>query len=396
MGLISVPEGLGRDAKMLLAMATAGGLFGGSIGYVIQLYLKAVGFDSRAIGLMFTANVVCSAVFAIPFGIIGDRFGRRNAMIVGGLAYDLFIVLLLTTRSFPLLLIAFGLMGLGNSSFSVLMQPLYASYFRNEEMDKAFSLMGFLNLASSAAGSLLGYIPPALMSWYGLSLARAYWSLMAGGAMLLVVISTLLVMVKPDRPNAQGFSFRLESKGVMLRFGALNALLGLGAGMFIELFTYFLSVKFSVESAAIGIMFFATSVVAALANLAAHRISRRFGAFGGILTCLGLTLPLHLGTVLAPAYPLAAASYVARSGFINIYMTLVGSLMMKMTKDEERATVSSVATIAHMLPRGAGSALGGMLMATSLNLPGYVSIALYAATAASFYLMFKGQTEREA
>ncbi len=120
------------------------------------------------------ANILCCMALSIPFGLLGDRFGMRNSMLLGCISIFASVMLLLAFREFPLLLASFILLGVGSSSFSILLQPLYASHFKGKEMDRAFGVMGFVSLASNALGSLLGYIPPALMSFQSLSLAEAY------------------------------------------------------------------------------------------------------------------------------------------------------------------------------------------------------------------------------
>lgn len=388
---ISRVHAIRGEALGLLIFVSAGSIFGGLYGYIVQLYLKAVGFDSRAIGLMAMANTLCCMALAIPFGILGDLYGRRNSMLLGCMALIASVNLLLAFRDFPYLLASFLLLGVGNSAFSVLLQPLYASHFKEDQMDGAFGLLGFISLASNALGGLLGYIPPALMGLLGLTLSDAYWTTIAWSSLLLYMALLALLLVRPDNPPGRSFNHRIESRGVLYRFSLINLLIGLGAGMFIELIPYFFSAKFNVESASIGTVYFAMSVSGAVANLAVPSISGRMGAFRGILAGLVMVLPLHLSVVMAPTFPMAAASYIARASFMSLSTTLLSSLMMRMTVDGERATVNSLVTLASWAPRGLGAAFGGAMMAVNLDLPGYLSTAIYSASTASFYIIFRAQ-----
>ncbi len=389
MGLFRV-EGLSRDVGLLLLFVSAGSIFGGLFGYVVQLYLKALGFDSRTIGLMSTVNLLSCMALSIPFGLLGDRYGRRNIMLLGCGALISSVNLLLMARETLSLFASFLLLGVGNSAFTVLLQPLYASHFEGEDMERGFGILGFLSFASNAVGGLLGYIPPILMERYRLPLAEAYGKTMGWCSLLLYLASAVLLLVRSDRPTARPFNLRLRSRGVLMRFSLPNALIGLAAGIFIELMAYYLSVKFHVESASIGTVYLAASLSGALANLAIPKLSRRLGTLRGILASLSMVLPLHLSVALAPAFPLAAALYIARAGVMNLSMTLMSYLMMRMAEDGERATVNSLVTLASMASRGVGTALGGTLMALNLDLPGYVSTAIYAASTASFAVAFRG------
>jgi MFS family permease len=380
-------KGLGGDATRLLIFISMGSIFGGLYGYIVQLYLKAIGFDSIAIGLIGMANILTSMALSIPFGILGDRFGRRNTMLLGCVALFSSVLLLLASREYPLLIASFILLGVGNSAFSALLQPLYSSFFEDGEMDRAFGIMGSVSLASNAIGGLLGYIPPALMGLLGLDLAMAYWATMAWSTPLLFIALAALLMVRPDRPMGRSFNYRIESRGALARFALLSGLIGLAAGMFIELMAYYFSVKFGVESASIGTVYFATCAAGALANLAVPMVSVRLGTFRGILAGLLMVLPLHLSIVVAPTFPLAAAFYIARASAMNLSMTLLTSLMMREVVEEERATVNSIVNLASWASRGLGTAMGGALMAVGLDLPGYISTALYSVSAGIFYLL---------
>ncbi len=198
-------------------------------------------------------------------------------------------------------------------------------------------------------------------------------------------------MVRPDKPIGRSFNRGLESKGTLYRFGLLNILIGLAAGMFIELATYFLSVKFKVESASIGMLYFTTSISGALANMAVPKVSRRLGTSGGIIASLMMVLALHLSVAVAPTSPIAAASYIARTSVMNLSMTLLSSLMTRMTVDRERAMVNSFISLVSMASGGLGTALGGTLMAFNIELPGYISTVIYLASTAIFYMIFRKQ-----
>ena len=76
---------------------------------------------------------------------------------------------------------------------------------------------------------------------------------------------------------------------------------------------------------------------------------------------------------------------------MSVYATLILALLMRMTEDEERATANSVTSLIDSLLRGVGSAIGGGLMALNLDLPGLISVTLYASAIPAFYLLFREQ-----
>lgn len=391
----TIPQSLSRDARLLLSIGVIGGFFGTALGFILQLYLKSIGFDSRAIGLLSMTNIVSMAVSSIPIGFLGDSLGRRNIMIMGCLIYLPGWYLLLSTRSLTPLTISFALQGVGNSTFTVLIFPLYASYFDEGEMEAAFGLLNFLNTISAAAGNLLGLAPPLMARLYGVGLARAYWILLTISVLSLSSILPLLFLIKSDRPK-RGFSpleFRIRSREPLIKFSILRGIIGFGAGMFISLIPYYLSVKFNVESDLIGVTLSATFVISSIATLYAARISNALGIYRGVLYSLMAVIPLYLGVVLSPLYPLTATLYVLRMGFMSIFTTLTTSLMMKIVEEGERGVVNSVVSLIESLLRGVGSAIGGDLMVLNLNLPGLISVAIYTSAIITFHTLFRGMED---
>jgi MFS family permease len=99
---------------------------------------------------------------------------------------------------------------------------------------------------------------------------------------------------------------------------------------------------------------------------------------------------------LAPNYFWLSVFYILRIGVANISSPLVGSLFMKLVKEEERATANSIVTVVGMATDAICPALSGRLMETaSLDLAPFIGIAVFAAYPALFYLLFRGAVEQE-
>jgi MFS family permease len=53
------------------------------IEYPVIVYLLSLGFDITAIGQLTSAGIIVVVVFEIPFGILTDRIGRKNSIMLG-------------------------------------------------------------------------------------------------------------------------------------------------------------------------------------------------------------------------------------------------------------------------------------------------------------------------
>jgi MFS family permease len=287
-----VPERISTQAKFFLLAISLNGIGNGMINVVFMLYLISLGFESAALGTMVMMNPLGAAILTIPAGILADRYGKKKIMISGFFMIVLSVVLVLVAKSMAMFMIAFFLIGLSNATFVVL-NPLYSSFFDHEDMDRAFGFLGFLNIIAMSLGSLAGYVPPMLVSSYGLSLQSSYWTVIAIAAVMILIQTPFFLMSIKEvvEPENNGFRFALRSKSVVLKFFLLGLLSVVGANVFFNLFPFYVNSKFGIESDALGTLFFLSNFVSAGANALAPRISKRFGTLKTIAVMIGLATP---------------------------------------------------------------------------------------------------------
>jgi len=394
-----VPDRVSTPAKLFIVAMIFNGIWNGVINVFLQLYLVSLGFESVALGTMFMMNPIGAALLTIPMGILADRYGKGKILIFGFVMISLSMTLLLTTRSIELLMLAFLFMGIANATGAVL-GPLYASFFDSKDLDRAFGLMGFLNIISISAGSLLGFIPPMLVANYGYSLQASYWIMMAASSVFIFAMLPLLIMairsIEESRGVGERSKFNLRSKGVVAKFCFLNIISSIGLGTFFGFLPYYVNKKFGTESGALGTLYFASNFVQAGSNIIAPRISKKLGTLKTIAASLGLATPFYLLIPLAPNFAWFSAFYILRIGVANISSPLASSLFMKLLHAEEKATANSITTMASMGGQILAPKLGGQLIQqVSLDFPAYLGSGLYAIYATSYYLLLRNEKEKE-
>lgn len=369
------------------------GLVNGTVNVIFQLYLMSLGFDSVDIGSIVMMSFVGMILFTIPAGLLADHYGKKKVVLLGFSLSSISIFIILTARSLWMFRIAFFLLGINNAT-GVVWTPLYSSFFEREEMDRAFGLLGFVSILSSAVGSLMGFIPPMLVRQYGYTFQYAYWLtfIIAVGffvpSMPLYLLS-LRGIVEPKREG--GFSFTLRSKGVVLKFGLISLIGSLGYGVFFSLFPYYLNRKFGVQSDALGTLYFLSSFAQAGANILASRVSKRLGTLKAISTALGLCVPFYLTIPLMPSFTWLSVVYILRLFLANISTPLSSSLFMRLLHEEEKSTANSIQMMASQGGNVVAPVLGGRLMEqVSLDLPAYLGASLYVAYSLSYYFLLRG------
>lgn len=390
-----VPDRVSGPAKLFLVATALNGMGNGMINVVFQLYLISLGFESAAIGTMAMMNPLGAAILTIPAGVLADRYGKKKVMISGFIMIGFSVCLFLVAKTIEMFMLTFLLIGLSNATFVVL-TPLYSSFFDNEDMDRAFGLMGFINVITMSAGSIMGFIPPMLVKNYGFSLQSSYWTVIAiAGAVILVqmpfYIMSIREVVDPERRN--GFKFALRSRGVVGKFFFLSLLSMIGGNVFFNLFPFYVNNKFGIESDALGTLFFVSNFVSAGANALAPRFSRRLGALKTIAVVMGLATPFYLLIPFAPSFALLSALYVLRLGFRTMADPLMGSLFMRMLHEDEKSTANSIRQMAFQSGGVLAPWIGGQLMETSLDLPAYLGAGLYAIFAPLSYVLLRSEKE---
>jgi len=392
------PDRVSTPAKLFLLAMIFNGVANGVINVVLQLYLMSMGFESAALGTLSMMNPIGAALLTIPMGILADRYGKGRILLFGFLMVALQQIILLTARSIELLMLGFLFIGVANATGAVI-GPLFASFFDSKDLDRAFGLMGFLNILSISGGSLVGFVPPLLVANYGYSLQSSYWILLAASSLFLFAMLPLLVMairsVEESKKTGERPRFNLRSKGVVAKFSFLNIISSIGLGTFFSFLPYYVNKKFGAESGALGTLYFVSNFIQAGSNIIAPRISQKLGTLKTIVASLSLATPFYLLMPLAPNFTWLSALYILRIGIANICSPLTSSLFLKLLYDEEKATANSITMMASYGGNIVAPKLGGQLMEqVSLDLPAYLGSGLYAIYAVSYYFLLRNEKEK--
>jgi len=80
---ISKTRKFSRNANLYVIHVIGMDMIHGSFDVLFNLYLLAIGFDIRFIGLRLLIGFIARAVTAIPAGLLSDRIGRKASFILG-------------------------------------------------------------------------------------------------------------------------------------------------------------------------------------------------------------------------------------------------------------------------------------------------------------------------
>ncbi len=118
-----------------------------------------MGLSDRAFGFLGTAFFLVYFLSSPVFGYLGDRFGRIRLMAGGAVLWSLATSLTYWVASYPMLVLARGLVGVGEASFGTLAPAYLADILPLSRRSRA---LGFFYLALPV-GSALAYLVGGLV-----------------------------------------------------------------------------------------------------------------------------------------------------------------------------------------------------------------------------------------
>jgi MFS family permease len=124
-----------------------------------SLVKAEMGLSDRAFGFLGTAFFLVYFLSSPVFGYLGDRYGRIRLMAVGAVIWSLATSLTFWVVSYPTLVLARGLVGVGEASFGTLAPAHLADLLPLNRRSRA---LGFFYLALPV-GSALAYLVGGLV-----------------------------------------------------------------------------------------------------------------------------------------------------------------------------------------------------------------------------------------
>lgn len=200
-------------------------------------------------------------VFSVPTGILQDRWGKRNTLNLGMAVTGLGMALPFVVYSFPVLLAAFVLLGIGNTIVQVSANPLLKDVVASGKFASFMSLSQFIKAISSLLGPV---ITAAMASYYGTW--KLVFAVYAVTSLLAVIwlYATKIDEYKPDKPPATFKEcFSLLNKGFILKMViAIFLIVGLDVGMNSSIANFLVKEHgLTLENASLGISIYFTALM---------------------------------------------------------------------------------------------------------------------------------------
>ena len=358
-----------------------------------MIYLASLGLNEKQIGLLFTLTLIGDTVISLWLTTAADRAGRRRMLIAGSLLMVFAGVLFSVTENFLLLLVAATVGVISPSGYEVgpflsIEQAALSQVVPNEQRTQVFAWYNLLGSFATAIGSLFGGGLTQSLQNLGVSTLGSYRVIIiaygAGGVMLGILFSRLSRRIEVSHPSerpgssegGKPFLGLHKSKRIVFRLSALFSLDAFAGGFVLQsIVAYWFHVRFHLQPAALGAIFFGANVLAGLSSLAAARVASRIGL---VKTMVFTHIPSNILLMLVPVMPtlpLAVVVLLLRFSISQMDVPTRQSYTMAVVSPDERSAAAGITGIARTTGASLSPVITGPLLAQSslLSLPFFLS-----------------------
>ncbi len=388
-----------KDGKLLLFARPMQSFSASFVSIFIAVYLSFLGLPLWQIGLVLTGGRLASTLFNMVAGFLADKVGRRRMLVFFGLI-PVFAGVVYATMTNPYLLVPIAVVSTlgsrgGFGPVNMLEGVILAQACSDEKRTRLYAIRSTLNSVAVSAGSLFAGAIVILQGRFSLSVGASYMWMFGIYALLnlltVALYSLLSDAAEVENPVEEALPLSPETRRNVLRLSLLFSVDSLGSGFVTQsLVSYWFFDRFGLGMDAIGTIFAASSLLAAVSFMLAARVSERIGL---INTMVYSHLPANLMTMSIPYMPNLATSstvYVGRSLLSQMDVPTRQSYTMAIVKPEERSRVAGIINLPRSLTSALGPSIAGAIMQfVGPSIPFLIAGGLKATYDLALYFMFR-------
>jgi len=406
----------GNDVRLLFTTRILRLFAYGFLSVVLILYLVEIGLSDNRIGLLLTLTLLGDTVISLFITTTADRAGRKHMLIAGSVLMVFAGVMFAFTNNFLLLVLAATVGVISPSGnevgpFLSIEQAALSELVPSERRTHVFAWYNLMGSFATATGALAGGVLAQWLQGGGMSALGSYRVIVIGysavGAVLSFVFARLSRSaevvpvardnVRPERsPHVGQRVFDLlglpRSGRVVLKLAALFSLDAFAGGFILQsIVAYWFHIRFDVQPALLGAIFFGGNILAGLSALSASWLARRIGL---INTMVFTHIPSNILLILVPlmpTLPLAITMLLLRFSISQMDVPTRQSYTMAVVDHAERSAAGGVTGVARSAGSSIAPAIAGRLLSASMfNAPFYICGGLKIVYDLLLYRSFRG------
>jgi MFS family permease len=363
----------------------------GALSVVLVFYLIGIGLTEAQTGLLLALTLLGDTAVSLFITTRADRAGHRRMLLVGALLMIAAGVVFAFTNNFSLLVLT-AIVGIISPSgqevgpFLPIEQAMLAGVTTDENRTRVFAWYTLAGTFATALGALTAGFVVQVNDYAGkpIDSYRAVVLLYAGlGSALALLFWRLPHDAGParderrtNRETMAGLAGVEKSRSIVVQLSALFALDAFGGGFIAQSFAaYWFHLRFGINPATLGPIFFAANLLAGVSALVAARLAARFGL---IRTMVWTHLPSNVLLILIPLMPtlwLAVLLLLVRFSISQMDVPTRQAYVIAVVAPEERAAAGGVTGIARTLGAAISPLFVGLMFAqpSTIHLPFFLA-----------------------
>ena len=353
------------DVRRLFLTRTVRLFAYGALSVVLVVYLTTTGLNAAQVGTLLTLTLAGDTAVSLVLTTRADRLGRRRMLVVGAILMAAAGIAFAATRNFLLLTIA-GTIGVISPSgnevgpFLPIEQAALSQVVPAGARTGVFAWYQLAGAFATALGSLTGgLLSHALQSYRVVILGYAALGLVLAG--VFGHLSSVVEVPAAQRPATVGLD---HSRGIVFKLSALFGLDAFAGGFVVQSFAaYWFYLRFGVNPATLGTIFFGANVFAGISALLASRLAARFGL---VRTMVFTHLPSNVLLILVPlmpTLPLAVLVLLLRFSISQMDVPTRQSYVMAVVRPDERSAAAGITGVARTTGAALAPVFAGWMLA---------------------------------
>jgi MFS family permease len=336
----------------------------GSLSVVLVFYLIGLGLNVSQTGLLLTLTLVGDTVISLYLTTRADRMGRRRMLIVGAILMAAAGLAFACTSNLVLLIIA-GTIGVISPSgnevgpFLSIEQAALSHVVPNRSRTEVFAWYTLSGSVATAMGALFTSTLARALERTTMTPVGTYRVVVVLYAVVGVLLAGLFMRLSPaaevrssqEAPalptTIRSFFGIGRSHHVVLKLSSLFALDSFAGGFVVQSFAaYWFYLRFGLNPATLGVIFFWANIFAGISALLAARLAARWGL---INTMVVTHLPSNILLILVPLMPslwLAVLVLLVRFSISQMDVPTRQSYIMAVVSREERSAAAGITGVA--------------------------------------------------
>src|ERR1700687_551047 len=359
----------------------------GSLSVVLVFYLIGLGLSESQTGLLLTLTLAGDTFVSLYLTTRADRIGRRRMLIVGAILMAAAGLAFAFTHNFLLLILA-GTIGVISPSgnelglFLSIEQAALSHVIPGRTRTEVFAWYTLAGSLATALGALCGGTLAHALQKTAMRLVVSYRFVVILYAALGIFLAFLFTRLSsaaevnsPGEDSASPGTLKTilgisRSRHVVAKLASLFALDSFAGGFVVQSFAaYWFYLRFGVNSATLGVIFFWANIFAGISALLASRLASRFGL---INTMVITHLPSNILLILVPLMPnlsLSVLVLLVRFSISKMAVPTRQSYTMAVVRAEERSAAAGITGVA----RTTGAALSPLFVGFMFARPSLIN-----------------------